>query len=414
MSRLKTESTTPLMIVVLTLTMIVWFMPTTDVSGAQNDTEEWSFTTLGGEVVNSTWTSLSTEGEISGTSINGLALPKVTTIQSGRDIQKSNIASIQIRLVDGGTLLATSVMVANEIVTLESECGINEVPLQNVKAILWKGVVAGDLADQALQNPSQEKDTVVVDSNGTLKSVSGLLESVDAERLMFVFNGKTRPIKSTKAVAVVVANLNLTPPQGSVGMLSFTDGSTLRGALRSAAHGQIELELSGGKTVSVLQSRVAGIVIESDSLLWLSDLQPVTVEQSPVFAAPRQWKSDLSVGGNPMKLSVAVDQPPTQFKKGLGVQSYSRLVFANTNGFDRFQAVAGIDAETQGRGDCVMSVRGDGIDLWTQRVLGGEPGQTIDVDISGINEIELIVRPGELFDLGDHADWADAKFLKTK
>ena len=76
-------------------------------------------------------------------------------------------------------------------------------------------------------------------------------------------------------------------------------------------------------------------------------------------------------------------------------------------------ATVGIDAETEGRGDCVMRVEGDGIALWSQRIRGDDNAVEIDVDISGIREVALIVDPGEQFDLADHADWAEARFLKT-
>ena len=38
----------------------------------------------------------------------------------------------------------------------------------------------------------------------------------------------------------------------------------------------------------------------------------------------------------------------------------------------------------------------------------------IDVDIEGIREVVLVVSPGAEFDLGDHANWGEARFLKTK
>ena len=103
-----------------------------------------------------------------------------------------------------------------------------------------------------------------------------------------------------------------------------------------------------------------------------------------------------------------------EFKKGLGTQAFSLLVFKNSRGFDRFNAVVGIDAETQGRGDCQMVVLGDGIELWSRRVRGSDDPQEIDVDIEGINQISLVVYPGEYFDLGDHANWGNARFVKTK
>jgi hypothetical protein len=107
-------------------------------------------------------------------------------------------------------------------------------------------------------------------------------------------------------------------------------------------------------------------------------------------------------------------QRPVTFKKGIGTHSWSSIVFSNDREFDRLVAVAGIDAETGGRGACRMIVRGDGIELWAAEVTGSSGLQVLDVSIEGIGEVELEVVPGKNFDLADHADWCDARFLKTK
>ena len=77
-------------------------------------------------------------------------------------------------------------------------------------------------------------------------------------------------------------------------------------------------------------------------------------------------------------------------------------------------ATVGIDSETKGRGDCRMVVRGDGIELWSGRVTGRSGLQVVDVSIRGIDAVELEVVPGEEFDLADHANWCDARFIKSK
>ena len=96
------------------------------------------------------------------------------------------------------------------------------------------------------------------------------------------------------------------------------------------------------------------------------------------------------------------------------MQSYSRMVFGVPEGFDRFQATVGIDVETQGRGDCVVVVSADGIQLWQERIRGTDQPRKIDVDISNSTEFTLTVQTGEQYDLSDHVDWCNARFLKSK
>ena len=96
------------------------------------------------------------------------------------------------------------------------------------------------------------------------------------------------------------------------------------------------------------------------------------------------------------------------------MQSWSRIEFANDKGYTRLQATVGIDAETRGRGDCVVEVVSDGITIWSKRITAKADPVEVDVDVSGMDAIVLVVDPGEEFDLGDHVDWANARFVKTE
>jgi hypothetical protein len=140
----------------------------------------------------------------------------------------------------------------------------------------------------------------------------------------------------------------------------------------------------------------------------------VSVQQRAMFTTERPWRQDRSVEGNSLTIYDPQQQQTLSFNKGIGTHSWSSLVFANERSFDRFIATVGIDSETKGRGDCRMIVRGDGIELWSARVTGRSGPQVVDVSVQGIDEIELEVAPGEEFDLADHANWCDARFIKSK
>ena len=180
------------------------------------------------------------------------------------------------------------------------------------------------------------------------------------------------------------------------------------------------VELSGNQQISIDRELFSRIDIVSDSIAYLASTEPIEAVQQAQFAVARTWQKNRSIEGNPIRLKVAADDSQldaTQIKtfgSGIGTTSYSKLVFENANDFNRFAATVGIDAETKGHGDCVMRVEGDGISLWSKRIRGEDTAVEIDVDISGIREIALIVDPGEQFDLADHANWANARFLKTE
>ena len=195
------------------------------------------------------------------------------------------------------------------------------------------------------------------------------------------------------------------------------DGSKIRGVITELADEEVTVLLSAATKIELPVAAVKRIEVDSENLVYLSGLSPKSVEQKTIFAFQRTWQSDASIEGNPISLAFGLasgNRTVKQFAKGLGMQSWSRIEFANEKGYTRFQATVGIDAETRGRGDCIVEVVSDGITLLSQRVTALEDPIEVDVDVSGMDAIALVVDPGEEFDLGDHVDWAEARFVKTE
>jgi NPCBM/NEW2 domain-containing protein len=162
--------------------------------------------------------------------------------------------------------------------------------------------------------------------------------------------------------------------------------------------GQVEFPWSAARLVDVRSNRVA----------FLSDLKPIEVDEATLVTLPRPWQRDKSVLGKPLTLGTRV------FDKGIGVHARSALTFAAGRKYDVLAAVIGIDEQAGGKGDCVFQVLGDGQILFTQRIKGNDPPQTVNLDISPYDKITLLVEPGEGLDLADHADWCDVRFIRKK
>jgi hypothetical protein len=286
------------------------------------------------------------------------------------------------------------------------------VPLEAVRAIVWE---SSDVVKRLIANPSTDHDAVVVRQGGQLRGVEGVVEALTAQYVQLRYKGKSRKIGIEKITAVVMADLQLAIPSEKPAVsLQLHDGGTVEGRLEEWANGQIAVSVGGQAIVRVSDRLLARLAIESDRLVYLSDLDPVSAQTRAMFTTDRPWQRDRSVEGNPLTLFDLENRQKTNFAKGIGTHSWSSLVFANDQSLDRFVATVGIDTETAGRGACRMIVRGDGIELWSGRVTGVSGQQVVDVDILGIQEVELEVVPGEDFDLADHANWCNARFVKTK
>ncbi len=375
--------------------------------------------TISGTTVSGDLKNIDTDGTLVGAGLEGVNIQQVLSIATDRKSTLTPAKTVQLKLVDGGQLFVNSPTIDGETIKFApTSTKLSSISIQSVRAIVFDD---SDLIREALAKPATNEDTIIVENKKGLSRVAGVLESLDDQELVLNFNGKSRPInrQKRKILAIVIADLGLEPPQGMITTLSLTDGSTLRGALTGIDESSISMLLTGKQVIQVPHEHFVRLDIDSDSIAYLSAMEPTEVRQQAQFTVERQWQRNLSVEGNPIRLLVSASdsKESTQiqkFENGIGTSSFSRIVFENTNEFSRFRTTAGIDAETSGRGDCVMRVEGDGITLWSQRIRGSDPAVEVDVDIKGISQVALIVDTGEQFDLADHADWARARFVKTE
>jgi len=374
--------------------------------------------TIDGQKVSGVLNQIDADGNLVGQGFEGVNVEQLLSIAPTQQGTTPRAGSIKLGLVDGGQLLVEDISVDGETIQFRrTPVGLESVSLQAVRSIVLQD---SETIREALAEPATDQDTVIVATSSSLARVSGVLESLDAEKLQLNFEGKSRPIKREKIRAVVIADADLDPPTGIMASVSFIDGSFIKGALVGFDDQAVTIELSAKQQIAVARKFLSRLDIASDSIAYLSTLEPIDVVQQPQFVVARPWQKNSSIEGNPLRLKVATKESETNateiktFASGIGTSSFSRLVFENTNEFSRLMVTAGIDAETNGRGDCVMRIEGDGIKLWSKRVRGNDTAVEVDVDISGISQIALIVDPGEQFDLADHADWAKARFLKTK
>ncbi|THF85839.1 hypothetical protein E7T09_15085 [Deinococcus sp. KSM4-11] len=104
------------------------------------------------------------------------------------------------------------------------------------------------------------------------------------------------------------------------------------------------------------------------------------------------------------------------FAKGLGVHSGSAITYGLGGACQAFVSGIAIDDETQGRGTVMFQVYGDGRKLFESPTLGGNFGTPLNrvaVDLTGVQQLRLVVTDAGDGKSFDHADWVDAKLACT-
>lgn len=380
-------------------------------SAAAEDLEKVRISLVNGSSIRATIKSIDASGVVAGTGlINGISLDEIVKIETGRSVNPPKTSSY-LMLQMGGRHPMKQVSCNNDQVEIASNEFNRGYPLEVVQAIVWSD---SPKVIEAISAPSSEFDMVIVTTSRGETAVQGLLESINDTHVVIDYKGESKKISLEKVKAVVAARLSSETSAGAKASVSLTDGSKIIGMINELSEGKLVLSVGEKYSLSIQTEEISTIAIQSKRVRYLSDLEPISYEEQSQFAVPRTWRRDLSVLGNQLRLKQNSTGRVLEFEKGIGARSYSALTFQNDGQFSHFRTVVGIDMETEGHGDCEMVVEGDGIKLWSKRVSGLDDPEPVVVEIKDISEIKLIVRPGEYFDLADHADWAEARFTKSK
>ena len=183
----------------------------------------------------------------------------------------------------------------------------------------------------------------------------------------------------------------------------LSDGSRVWGRAESLEGGKLTLRRPGGATLTIDWPKVVRLDVRSDRMAFCSDLEPASMR----VTYPWEPMMDASVMGNPLRLGGKT------YERGIGVHGQTVIRYDVVGRYDVFAAMIGIDDETEGRGDCVFRVVGDGKVLAEHRMTGKDQPRSLRVDISDVDRLELITEAGENLDIGDHANWADARFIRN-
>ena len=217
---------------------------------------------------------------------------------------------------------------------------------------------------------------------------------------------------------------------GSVIFRVLADGAeifrsgTLTGASRTQS---INLDVTGRQTLQLIVDNADGSfafdhanwadakLIENSaeakpteaSTVYLSDLTPTErVNGWGPYERDRSNGETGATDGRTLTLN------GTTYAKGLGVHSFSSLTYSLGGSYSSFQADLGIDDEVGNNGSVIFRVLADGAEIFRSGTLtGASRTQSINLDVTGRQTLQLIVDNADGSFAFDHANWADAKLI---
>lgn len=276
-------------------------------------------------------------------------------------------------------------------------------PLDTIHAVVLSTAGADELIRRALTQPAPNDRLVARAPDGPPVTLPGTLEAITGDAVRFRYRDRDRSVAIAKVAAVIRAEArSAAPPEGIRIRLADDEFLLVDHAELHERHLHATI---AEQPLCIPWDAVAAIEKVSPRVLYLSDLQPLRVDQHTTLAVHLPWQADRNCRRRPMEL---FGQP---VERGIGVHAENRLAFAIPPAARTFAARVGLDSVAGAGGDCIASVHIDGEEQTRHRLLPDHPPVPIRIACHHAAEIVLRVDPGDDYDLGDAVNWADARFL---
>ncbi len=144
-----------------------------------------------------------------------------------------------------------------------------------------------------------------------------------------------------------------------------------------------------------------------EDFTYVSDL-----EWTDAYSGRRRVQKDKSVTQTKLKLWDGTKE--VVYEKGIGTHSYSEVAYdlAGKN-FKNFTSSIGVSRDANNKGSVIFKVFVDDKLAYTSNLMNkNTKTEFIKINIEGASRVKLVVEDGGNGSGNDHANWADAKFIK--
>ena len=288
------------------------------------------------------------------------------------------------------------------------ENGGLDIPIEMLHEI-WKGTAEQVKQAKAIALEPGPEDAAYVVKDNVVIVVRGVALGVAGDSLRFKFNAEERKINLAKLVGVILGSNDAKRDHSLRQSFQLSNGDRITGLWKrfDAATGTIGLQTSWGASLDVPLANVTRVISTNGRLMYLSDLKPTAVEQTPYFDRMLTYRIDKSLIGGPLKLSDG------EYANGISVHSRTVLTYDIAGAYEEFKTKVGFQQPEGKLGQAVVRVLGDGKVLYENLDARGDAKPVdVSVKVSGIKRLTLEVDFGKNEDTGDRVVWANARLLR--
>lgn len=270
-------------------------------------------------------------------------------------------------------------------------------PLDDALAAQWDKLV--ESADAA--------DRVVVNREGQLDYLEGVVEEIGPEKVTFRLEDEVRRLSKAKLTGILFHRAAGSKEGGAaLGRLYDRRGAVVAVADARLEGGRLRVTTPAGWSAAWDWRDVRRLDFSVDKLVNLTDLNPERNEFSPDPLWTLPGSSDTLRAAFGPRFDSGFEQGPLvldgrDYARGIALRGRSQLTYRLPEGYRTFTAQAGIDDRVRPRGDAVLTIRADEKPVCKLRLTGREGAQAISAPIEGAHRLTVVVESGQMGDVAD-------------
>jgi hypothetical protein len=241
-------------------------------------------------------------------------------------------------------------------------------------------------------------------------TVRGILSSISPTAVsMQGTGGEVTDVPLESVLSVEFASTAPAPAaSGRAFRITLADGSAATAQSIRLAGGPVVIALADGTSRSVPLAEIVSIEQLNGPVLWLSSLAPVQNVQIPFVGQSAAAKMNQGVSGRPIRFG------DRNFARGIGVHSYSRLVWEVGPAVRAFRTQYAVDGDLPYANVAVRIRLDDRIVYEQTDFRAGSLSPVVLLDIDGQSQLTLEVDYGQNFDVQDRFNWIEPALLKIR
>ena len=169
-----------------------------------------------------------------------------------------------------------------------------------------------------------------------------------------------------------------------------------------------------GRKIDLAAANIFKFDFAAGALKFLSDLEPVTLQESGTD--PEHYQKDKNLDKRPIRLITNPASGKTLvYPKGITLKAKTIITYELKSQYKSFRAIAGVDADPDNAAPSQVKITiDDGMQvLWKGTIKKGQKPVDLNLSVQDVDRLKITVESdGTVTDLGNQVSLANARVLK--